>query len=303
MEPTLIYETVHGSRAYGVATATSDVDVRGVIVGPPAWYHGYRGGPEQIELSPDHVRYEIRKLFRLLAASNPTLIEVLWTAPADHLVCTAAGEKLLALRQLFLSRKVERSFAHYAMAQLRRIQTHRRWLLVPPQEEPRREAFGLPPNRGLAREQQGAAEALLAAGEELPTSLLELLDREKRWQAARREWEAHRSWLRSRNPQRAEAEARFGYDTKHAMHLVRLLRMAREILATGQVQVRRPDRDELLAIRAGSWSYEELVEQAESLFAAVEDAARTTTLPAAPDEVRLDQACQRIVEEVLAAAG
>lgn len=46
---------------------------------------------------------------------------------------------------------------------------------------------------------------------------------------------------------------------KHGMHLVRLLRMGREILEHGEVFVKRPDAKELLEIRNGSWSYEQLV--------------------------------------------
>ena len=46
---------------------------------------------------------------------------------------------------------------------------------------------------------------------------------------------------------------------KHGMHLVRLLRMGREILEHGEVFVKRPDAKELLEIRRGSWSYEQLV--------------------------------------------
>jgi hypothetical protein len=43
------------------------------------------------------------------------------------------------------------------------------------------------------------------------------------------------------------------------MRLVRLQRMAIEILDHGEVRVRRPDRDELLAIRGGALSYDELL--------------------------------------------
>lgn len=50
-----------------------------------------------------------------------------------------------------------------------------------------------------------------------------------------------------------------GSDLKHGMHLVRLLKMGREILETGEVSVKRPDAKELLEIRNGSWSYEKLV--------------------------------------------
>lgn len=51
-------------------------------------------------------------------------------------------------------------------------------------------------------------------------------------------------------------------NTKHAMHLVRLLRMGQEILETGQVIVRRPDAEELLGIRNGTHSYDNIVEWA-----------------------------------------
>lgn len=52
---------------------------------------------------------------------------------------------------------------------------------------------------------------------------------------------------------------------KHALHLMRLLRMGKEILTTGKIYVRRPDADELLEIRAGKWGYDRLVEEAESI--------------------------------------
>lgn len=300
---TLIYETLHGSRAYGLATASSDVDVKGVIVGPPAWYMGFLASPEQIELGPDHVRFEIRKLMRLAANANPTLIELLWTDPADHRVVTAAGARLVEARSMFLSKRVKESFAGYALAQLKRIKTHRRWLLAPPKSEPARAAFGLPEQALIPRDQMGAAEALLergdAAASDLSPNFLAALALEKKYRSARREWDQYKTWLRERNPARAELEARHGYDTKHALHLVRLLRMAVEIAETGEVRVKRADRDELLAIRGGSMSYDELVEHAEALALAAQEAASRSALPEAPDEGALDALCVSIVEEVL----
>ncbi len=300
---TLIYETVHGSQAYGLATPTSDVDVKGVLVGPASWYHGFVGGPEQVELSPDHVRYELRKYFRLAAAANPTVLELLWTPPACHLHMTPAGEQLLACREQFLSLRVKDSFCGYAMSQLGRIRTHRKWVLHPPAGEPQRRDFGLPDRQQVSRDQLGAAEAMLAderlSPADLGTNFLDLLERERRYRSARKEWDAYRAWQKTRNPRRSALEAEFGYDTKHALHLVRLLRMGQEIVATGQVRVHRDDRDELLAIKAGVLSYDELMAQAESLSQAVIAAAQSSPLPAAPDEAALDQRCCEIVATIL----
>lgn len=301
-EPTVLYETVHGSRAYGLAVEGSDTDLKGVVVGPPRWYFGYRGGPEQIELGADHVRYDLRKLLKLVAKANPTVLELLFTDPADHRVMTRWGERLLAERQRFLTKRVAESFGGYAMGQLRRIESHRRWLLHPPKEAPSRAAFGLPEHKPIPRDQLGAAETLIERGEAPPLSdsFLELLAREKRYRSAKKDWDQYRRWKKERNRARAALEAEYGYDTKHAMHLIRLQRMAIEILERGEVIVRRPDRESLLAIRRGALSYDALLEEAKANVTAIAAAGKRSTLPEDPDEDAIEALGVAMVEEVLA---
>jgi predicted nucleotidyltransferase len=86
---------------------------------------------------------------------------------------------------------------------------------------------------------------------------------ENEFKQAKDTWKNYWSWKRNRNESRHKLEANFGYDTKHAMHIVRLMRMGEEILSEGVVKVMRPDAQELLDIRNGKWSYEELLEWAE----------------------------------------
>jgi uncharacterized protein len=102
-----------------------------------------------------------------------------------------------------------------------------------------------------------------------------------------------------RNPARAALEAQFGYDTKHAMHLVRLQRMGIEALNGHGLIVTRPDRDELLAIRDGAWSYEELEAQAEQGDKLLRQAAVTSMLPEKPNELALDNLCMHIISTEL----
>jgi predicted nucleotidyltransferase len=302
-EPSVIYETVHGSNAYGLARAGSDVDVKGVMIGPAAWYFGWTGGPEQIDLSPDHVRYEIRKFFRLAVDANPTVLELMWTRPEDHRVVSPAGERLLAARESFLSRRVAERFGRYALAQLKRIRTHRTWLLSPPSGAPTRGQFGLPDRTLIPADQLAAAEALLDAGErdaaDVSPNFIEVLNREKRYKSAQAQWRQYNDWLKNRNPARSDLEVRFGYDTKHGMHLVRLQRMALEILDSGKVNVFRPDHEELLAIRDGAWTFDELEVQTSEMAAKIDAAARLSQLPDRPDEAALNSLCIALVTEHL----
>lgn len=83
---------------------------------------------------------------------------------------------------------------------------------------------------------------------------------EKKYAQAKQHYEQFKAWEKNRNPIRAELESRYGYDCKHAMHLVRLLRMGEEILVHGEFNVYRPDRLELSQIRNGAWRYERLIE-------------------------------------------
>lgn len=304
---TVILETIHGSRAYGIATASSDTDRKGIYVADREAYFGYKEAPEQIEHSPDHVVYDIRKFFRMASTCNPSIIEVLYTEEEDLTVIRDAGKVLRQHRKAFLSKRAGDSFGGYALAQLKRIKTHRRWLLHPPTKKPERVDYGLPQTHTISRDQLGAAEALLESGSISETSIapnfMEIVDKERRYRAATKEWEQYQTWLKHRNPERAELERKFGLDCKHAGHLVRLMRMAEEILLTGEVKVRRPDAEELRAIRQGALTYEQILASAESLGERIKKAVEVSALPEHPDEVFLNMLCIEVTRVTHAVSG
>lgn len=128
-------------------------------------------------------------------------------------------------------------------------------------------------------------------------AVLRTLKQERRYRGARKRWEQFQRWQRDRNPKRAALEAEHGYDTKHGMHLIRLLRMGLEILRDGEVRVRRGDADELLAIRNGALGYDELLAQANALELGMREALKTTRLPRAPDEEAIDELLIELLRE------
>jgi len=67
------------------------------------------------------------------------------------------------------------------------------------------------------------------------------------------------------------------------MHTFRLLEMAKEIALTGQVNVKRTNREELLNIKKGRYTYDVLLAKAESLKIEVIELFNTCDLQNNPD--------------------
>lgn len=133
----------------------------------------------------------------------------------------------------------------------------------------------------------------------VPPNVMEVLLSERAYNGARNVWQQYLTWQKQRNPARAALEAKYGYDTKHGMHLVRLMRMGHEILTTGKVNVKRPDAQELLEIRGGSWTYEEILEWAERMDVTMQKAYDESKLPHSPDRDFLDRLCRISVASAL----
>lgn len=102
-------------------------------------------------------------------------------------------------------------------------------------------------------------------------------------------------------PKRRALVDQFGYDTKHAAHSIRLVRMAEEVLRTGILRVYRGghDADELRAIKAGAWPRERVLTEAEHWFRKLDEAYAASTLPEEPNRVLVSQTLVRVTEDHL----
>jgi predicted nucleotidyltransferase len=88
---------------------------------------------------------------------------------------------------------------------------------------------------------------------------------------------------------RPELEAMYGFDTKYAMHMLRLGFQGVELLTTGRLSLpmREPERSFLLDVRLGRVSEEVCLIRAGELELQLTDLATTSPLPAEPDEARV----------------
>jgi predicted nucleotidyltransferase len=79
--------------------------------------------------------------------------------------------------------------------------------------------------------------------------------------------------------QRPEYIGKFGYDTKAAMHGLRLLYECLELMAHKRITLPRPEKDLLIEVRSGEWTLERVLVQAKKLVVEVEQAVASSPLP------------------------
>jgi hypothetical protein len=102
-----------------------------------------------------------------------------------------------------------------------------------------------------------------------------------------KDYQKYQHWLTTRNEARwveSQVEGQ-RYDAKNIMHCVRIVQMAREIASGQGLNVRRPNREELLEIRRGNAKLPELLAWAEAEIKPIKALFAASALP---DEVGHD---------------
>lgn len=91
-------------------------------------------------------------------------------------------------------------------------------------------------------------------------------------------------WAEERNEERYNVNQTHGqnYDSKNMMHTIRLLQSCEQIFMNNSLQIRVDNRDELLDIKAGNWSYEAVMDKAENLINSIEHHHSISDLPNSP---------------------
>ena len=132
---------------------------------------------------------------------------------------------------------------------------------------------------------------------DLKDEVVDLLNRERNFKRAKEQYSSWLNWKKNRNVDRHKLEVKSGYDTKHASHLVRLMRMGQEILVEGKVIVKRPDAEEILHIKNGGWSYDRVMEHAKDIQSKMDEAYKSTILPRSVDFEKLNSLYHSLYEK------
>ncbi|MEN7551182.1 nucleotidyltransferase domain-containing protein [Rapidithrix thailandica] len=330
----VIFECLSGSKAYGLDLPTSDVDLKGVYILPEEQFFGFDYIGQVNDASNDTVFYELKRFLELLMKSNPNLLEMLNVSEEHILYKHPVFDQIKEVN--FLSKLCKKTFANYAISQVKKARGLNKKIMNPMPEERKTilefcyiagegksmELRAWLHKNALNQEQCGlvniqhmpflyalyyderqelgfrgimqktaANEVALSSVPKSLQPLAYLYFNKDGYTCYCKEYKEYWAWVKKRNEARYQGTLEHGknYDAKNMMHTFRLLDMAEEVLSSGIVIVKRPNREELLNIRSGCYEYEELLEMAEEKVQRIEALEKESTLPDVPDKVEIEK--------------
>lgn len=241
----------HGTHVEPSDGGIDDVDIIGVYADPLASYFGLSGGVmrgSHVQIGKwDCSSYELRHFVKLALACNPNVICALWAYDHHYLIRNGYADVLIRNRSLFSSKLAYNTFSGYAAAQLARMTAY----------ADNREASCCPGLEFHSEDCQASKRRGRGSRKKFATGYM--------------------------GEKRKALVEKFGFDCKNAAHLIRLLRMGREFLTTGVLNVRRHDARELIEIKTGKWSLERVLEESKRLEEGIAFARDVSPLPDSPN--------------------
>jgi hypothetical protein len=304
-----ILEIVAGSHLYGTSTPESDEDYVGVFLPPPEYVLGLQS-VQEVDFSVkdksedgkntadavDRKLYEFRKFINLALQNNPNIIEILFTNEQAIKKIDPYGQRLLALRNLFPSRQCVPRFLGYAKSQKHKMIM-------------RRDRFN---ELRLAHEVLSKYADKDVMAEVFTTCDVEYFPPEQAngemlfWKKVGGTHihvgdicfepgvyvKKARKKLKERLDKvtnRSELILKYGYDTKFASHLIRLLYEGLMLLEYGELEFPLPMSSLILDIKNGAWEVEKVIEFSDELEKKYNTAEEKTKLPKTANFKRIEE--------------
>jgi len=330
----ILFEAISGSRAYGLHTALSDTDIRGVFISPKRSFYGPDYIPQVADENNNIVLYEIGRFVELLVKNNPTILELL--ATPDDCIIQKSDMMNVFTQSIVLSKRCKDTFAGYAISQVKKAKGLNKKIHNPVDKERKsvldfcyvvtngitiplmvwlntnnytqkycglvrldraKDLYSLYYDeydnknyKGIINSENSNDIVVSSVPKNLPI-IAYLSFNKDAYSLYCRQYKEYWEWVENRNESRFldNVHHEKNYDSKNMMHTFRLLRMAKEIMEKGEINVRRSDRDFLLSIKDGLYEYEDLLQMAETLMQEVEISSESSLLPNEPNFIALTE--------------
>jgi hypothetical protein len=297
----IVLDAVVGSRAWGLADASSDEDRRGVFAMPFPWTQGLVPAPEDLVSADGSATYwSTGKAARQALRADPNTLEMLFLPGATPL--DPIGEWMLEARDAFVSTEIYGTFGRYALGQLRRLEQglrlaeHRGVVLDWLREDPALTLDALAKRLADVSTRAAPTEAdRIHQAKQYIKQLYRSMHDQGLLDA--NEFAALVRFSRDKS---ADFELPRELRPKNAYNLVRLIATATRWLREGTptFEVEEPLRTRLLAIKRGDVALSEVLAEADAMAPDLEAARDASALPKRPDVASVDALLRRIGEEL-----
>ena len=125
----IVLECISGSRAYGLDTPASDLDIKGVFLLPKSEFYGLNYVSQVSNETNDVVFYELGRFIDLLAQNNPNILELLNTCKEDVIYRHPLLDNVKS--ELFLSKLCVNTFGKFALSQIKKAKGLKKKIVNP----------------------------------------------------------------------------------------------------------------------------------------------------------------------------
>lgn len=294
MEQNTILKIRTGSHLYGTNTPESDEDFSGIFIADEDYYFGLKS-IEELDLSTEHKNefgkntsdaidyklYEIKKFARLALTNNPNIIEHLFVNRENILYANNYANMLLRNAHLFPNKGAYDKFIGYANSQRHKMiikldnyEQLAAALEFFKEQEPNEYAV-------MFRDDPRVKKFFTEKGSHF---IIGDLNFQKHLMVKKIVFSLNDRLSKITN--RNELVLKYGYDTKFASHLIRLLSEGETLLETGELEFPLPNADFLLKIKRGEFELQEILDIADVFEKILADAKEKSSLP---DEPRFEE--------------
>lgn len=293
-----------GSYLYGTNTEESDRDVCGIFMPNIEYVLGFKRC-EEIDCSikdkvegkntkdaVDKKYYEFRKFIKLALENNPNILEMLFVNQSNLIYLHEIGARLISNRLLFPHRGLKQKFLGYASSQKHKM------IIKKDNYYDLRNTIDY-----LSKFNSQKLLAEIITRTDLPYFIKGQYDKKHNVRFIR---VGDLNIVPSKNVAQAinivqdrldkvgnreELVLKYGYDTKFASHLIRLMLEGIELLKTGALEFPLKERQTILDIKNGKWKVEDIFAYSKYLEQSIESIEKNSSLPKKPQYDLIEKWC------------